>query len=142
MVVINYKGMKLSSILTISLILMGLFALLHISIFFDLYRQDGCLDEYSITKCDYILQKIYIILLLCISTLVVVVLQFLNSPKLFLLNAVIGVVAILSVVIYLAALLSSQNFKNISVDRDVGKYFQELFVFPVMIELGFTVSLA
>lgn len=134
--------MKLSSILTISLILMGLFALLHISIFFDLYRQDGCLDEYSITKCDYILQKIYIILLLCISTLVVVVLQFLNSPKLFLLNAVIGVVAILSVVIYLAALLSSQNFKNISVDRDVGKYFQELFVFPVMIELGFTVSLA
>lgn len=134
--------MKLSSILTISLILMGLFALLHISIFFDLYRQDECLDEYSITKCDYILQKIYIILLLCISTLVVVVLQFLNSPKLFLLNAVIGVVAILSVVIYLAALLSSQNFKNFSVDRDVGKYFQELFVFPVMIELGFTVSLA
>lgn len=120
--------MQLSLIVLITLLLMGFFSLLHISIFFDIYRQSECYDEASFIKCNFILQKIYIVLFSSLCTLVIMVLQpCIKVSKLLLVNAIVGAVAVLSVLIYLIALLTNDNFKNLSkiYGEDFAKYYQE-----------------
>lgn len=105
--------MQLSLILSLSLLLMGVFSLLHISLWFDLNRQDKCYEDTAIPACDVNLQKIYILIFSSLCTIVVVFLQIFKSPKFFLLNAVVGAVAVLSVIIYFVATLVNDNFKDL-----------------------------
>ena len=97
--------MKVSNILSVTLLLMGLFSLLYTSMRLDLNRQFKCDEESSIPECNVKFLKIYALLILSIFTIVIGFLQIFKKPSLFILNAVVGVISLFCLFIYFIALL-------------------------------------
>ena len=97
--------MKVSNILSVTLLLMGFFSLLHTSFRLDLNRDHECDEDSSIPECNVKFLKIYALLILSIFTIVIGFLQIFQKPSLFILNAVVGAISLFCLFIYFIALL-------------------------------------
>ena len=107
------KNKALTLTLWFTLLLLGAFSLIHSSLRLDLERQFECDDSFAIPKCNVDLQKIYMMLITSICTIVAVILQVFKMNKLLLVNSFIGSFALLSLSLYFAAVLASDNFQRL-----------------------------